>query len=89
MLGRSQNWKKTIPLLKIVKFCDVNQGKEREIKKHEPNSCFFPYSTVLFRCISQFFNRFFIKEIMRAATFALHINAAVVFGENFVNFVFW
>lgn len=28
MLGRSQNQKKTIPLLKIVKFCDVNQGKE-------------------------------------------------------------
>lgn len=29
MLGRSQNQKKTIPLLKIVKFCDVNQGKRR------------------------------------------------------------
>lgn len=33
MLGRSQNQKKTIPLLKIVKFCDVNQGKERERNK--------------------------------------------------------
>lgn len=87
MLGRSQNQKKTIPLLKIVKFCDVNQGKdkEREIKKHEPK-----FVLIKLLCgIAQFFNGFFIKEIMRAATFALHINAAVVFSENFVNFVFW
>lgn len=85
MLGRSQNQKKTIPLLKIVKFCDVNQGKEREIKKHEPK-----FVLIKLLCgITQFFNRFFIKEIMRSTTFALHINAAVVFGENFVNFVFW
>lgn len=33
MLGRSQNQKKTIPLLKIVKFCDVNQGKEGKRNK--------------------------------------------------------